>query len=334
MSMYKYNFLSTYKRNKDAFIKPKIKFFFGLWKNEPNLPVWRRGNFIEFSKYSERNHTWDYARLVKSEWNELGKQNHPILSKIFKPMYQLPLWLSFYIFNHDIMYKTKWSESDFRYEYPSHFTIVFFGLCFSMTAYIPKKNEDDWICQDQYWESMLTYEYYNRDLEKTNDVCGWYNRPGDNNFRFKFDSRFLKKKEDREKLIEIQNNLLPEIIKQYEEEEKEIEENKVYCIQAEIRNVDPNEDGRSYDFDGWFTVIYDNKKLIYADENTARKVLDNIKPYTITKGGVKKNVEFKLYIGDKRYLNTTKTVTLYKKAIINKEINILNGIYEYEQEDE
>ena len=36
------------------------------------------------------------------------------------------------------------------------------------TKVTSKDDEDDWLCQDQYWESMLTYEYYNG--KKTMDI--------------------------------------------------------------------------------------------------------------------------------------------------------------------
>ena len=126
----------------------------------------------------------------------------------------LPTWLSFYIFNHDINWKLKWN--DYTYEGPTHFTIVFFGLAFSITAYIPKKDENDWSCNEKYWESMLTYEACNGDLKKTNEECGWYNKPGEVGFMFKFDSRFLRNILDRDDLEAIQKEQLPEIIKKYE----------------------------------------------------------------------------------------------------------------------
>ena len=207
-NMKPWRFLYTWKQCHGKFVKPKFKWFFGSWRREGNLPVWRRGNTIHFGKYKDRNDTYDFARLVKSEWTEEGKKNHPILSKLVKPTYELPYWLSFYFFNSDIMYKTKWSEDDFRYEFPAHITFVFFGLALSVTAYIPKGDKNDWTSQDDYWESLLTYNYYDGNLKKVNDVMGCWNSVGEKNFRFRFQPRFLKDKDERNDLIEIQANAL------------------------------------------------------------------------------------------------------------------------------
>lgn len=206
-----WKFLYVWKQCHGAFIRPKLKWYFGPWWREGNLPVWRRGNTIHFGDYKERNDTYDYAKLVSSEWTEEGKKNHPILSKIVKPTYELPYWLSFYFFNSDIMYKTKWSEDDYRYEYPAHITLVFFGLALSVTAYIPKMDENDWTVQDDYWESLLTFNHYGGDIKKTNDVMGWWNKPGDKNFRFRFQPRFLTSIVDRDDLIELQADMLDKI---------------------------------------------------------------------------------------------------------------------------
>lgn len=213
-----WRFLYVWKQCHGAFIKPKLKWYFGSWRREGNLPVWRRGNTIHFGKYGERNDEYDYAKLVSSEWTEEGKKNHPIISKFLKPTYELPYWLSFYFFNSDIVWKTKWEEDDFRYEYPAHITLVFFGLALSVTAYIPMADENDWTVQDDYWESLLTYNYYNGDLKKVNDVMGCWNSYGDKNFRFRFQPRFLTNVFDRYNLMAIQNRAL-ETIKKKEESE-------------------------------------------------------------------------------------------------------------------
>ena len=219
-NMKEWRFLYVWKQCHGAFIRPKLKWYFGSWRKEGNLPVWRRGNTIHFGKYKERNDTYDYARLVSSEWTEEGKKNHPILSKLVKPTYELPYWLSFYFFNSDIMWKTKWSEDDFRYEYPAHITLVFFGLALSVTAYIPKVDENDWTVQDDYWESLLTFNHYGGDIKKTNEVMGWWNKPDDKNFRFRFQPRFLKSTVDQDDLIALQAEMLDEIRKREKMREK------------------------------------------------------------------------------------------------------------------
>lgn len=212
----KWKFLYVWKQCHGAFIKPKLKWYFGPWWKEGNLPVWRRGNTIHFGKnhyvgkgddktyVKEYETTYDFAKLVKPEWTPEGKKNHPILSRFLKPVYELPYWLSFYLFNSDIMYKTKWRNDDYRYEYPAHITLVIFGFAISVTAYIPKTDEKDWTCQDDYWESLLTFNHYGGDLKKTNEVMGWWNKPGDKNFRFRFQPRFLTSTVDRDDLVALQ----------------------------------------------------------------------------------------------------------------------------------
>lgn len=211
-------FLRTYRKVKDKFIKPRIRWYFGPWRREGNLPVWRRGNMIRFAKYGEYDSKWHYAKMEDSWWTELGKKNHPILSKIFKPEYQLPLWLSFYFFNSDIMYKTKWEDDDYRYEYPAHITLVFFGFAISITALAPKIS-DSRRYDDEYWESILTYIHYDGDLEKTNNTMGYFTVYGETPkiYHPRFVADFLKNEEERNRLKEIQKEYLKKI------EKKEVE---------------------------------------------------------------------------------------------------------------
>lgn len=322
---YKHHFIDTWKSVKDIFIKPNLRFYFGPWRKEGNLPVWRRGPQIRFGKYGEIDEKWNWAKLESAEWNELGKRNHPILSKIIKkPVWQLPIWLAFHWYNDDIMYKTKWDEDDFRYEFPSHFTIVFFGLAFSITAYLKPEDKDDWLIQDQYWESILTYKYYNGDLEKTNGACGWYNKPGEKGFRFKFEPRFLKRQEDREKLQDIQDKLIPEIIEKYKKEDEERLENQLFAIQVTSSNVDDNK------FDGWFCATYNGKKLLYESEEERDKAYENLKTNIKRKvQGVLKNIEYKKTFADKRYsFDWKKTMNVNKSDLIDKNIDISEKVYE------
>lgn len=321
---YKHHFIDTWKSVKDIFIKPNLRFYFGPWRKEGNLPVWRRGPQIRFGKYGEIDEEWNWARLESAKWNALGKRNHPILSKIIKkPVWQLPIWLAFHWYNDDIMYKTKWEEDDFRYEFPSHFTIVFFGLAFSITAYLKPEDKEDWLVQDQYWESLLTYKYYNGDLEKTNDVCGWYNRPGEKGFRFKFEPRFLKRPEDREKLQAIQNELIPEIIEKYKKEDEERLANQLFGIDAKVGNVNDNK------FDGWFYAKYNNKLLVYENEEDRDEAYDNLhQEVQKEKDGEWKKIEYVKVLADKRYISNVKTWKVVKSDLIDKNIDIAEKVYE------
>jgi len=57
-----------------------------------------------------------------------------------------------------MIYKTKWTNTDFRYEFPPQFSIVAFGLCFVVLKGWPYKKESD---EDShhYWECILHYLY-------------------------------------------------------------------------------------------------------------------------------------------------------------------------------
>lgn len=210
--MKEYQFLYEWKKTKGAFVKPKFRWFIGLWRNEPNLPVWRTGNIIHFGKRDERNDKYSMVKLESSEWTELGRKRHPILSRLVKPTYELPLWLSFYFFNDDITWKTRERDDDFRYEYPAHITLVFFGLALSVTAYIPMENDRDWCVEDDYWESLLTYNYFNGDLKKTNEeMGGWYLGPGKTVPSFR--ASFLTDQVDRDDLLALQREELEKMNK-------------------------------------------------------------------------------------------------------------------------
>ena len=83
------------------------------------------------------------------------------------------------------MWKTKWTNYDFRYEFPPQFTIVFFGLSLSFWLYPECKSETD--SPDHYWESLLTYIYgeHAGDLLQTIIDCGkWIRSENNKNTEF------------------------------------------------------------------------------------------------------------------------------------------------------
>ena len=137
-----FNLNNTYKKVKDVFIKPKLKFFFGLWRKDPCLSVYRSGPTIwVFSKHQ-----------TCGRWHKDFKEKHPFFTKYFKPRYVLPVWMTFEIFNWDITWKTKYG--DYRFEFPGQFTIVFFGLSFSIWNVNPTGNDHK---DEDYWEAILWY---------------------------------------------------------------------------------------------------------------------------------------------------------------------------------
>ena len=72
----------------------------------------------------------------------------------------------------------------------------------------------------------------------------------------------------------------------------------------------------------------DRDAVIYKEEKDAMNVLKNLHPIEITKNGLKKHIDYKCWIGDKNSSFLNKKMPLYKKAIKNTDINILeNTIY-------
>ena len=188
---------NTFNKAKDFFAKPSIHFSFGRWRNNHLLPVWRRGPILKLGKspYAANTNCYivkDSVQILTgySTWKDSSGKEHKIarygwtkphklpgglkegdivwnrdirkklkkwhLSWI-KPRYQLPIWLSFHIFNHDVGWKTKWDET--RYEWPPQFTIVFFGLAFSIWLSAPETAVKN-LSQDGYWEGVIDYGFY------------------------------------------------------------------------------------------------------------------------------------------------------------------------------
>lgn len=167
----------TYNKAKDVFVKPQLKWEFGRWRNTSGLPVWRRGPMLYSYKLFRKGiacidtseSTWFAA---KYKWTETFKKEHPIFSKIFKPTYQLPIWLSFYIFDYDVIWK--WKYDDIRFEFPPQFTIVFFGFALTLMLTAPIDNESINSNVDDYWEGLLNFIHYDRSLKNAMNKTGYY----------------------------------------------------------------------------------------------------------------------------------------------------------------
>lgn len=170
------NFLKTYRKAKDVFAPPRIIKYFGRWQYDAGLPVWRRGPQIRL--YRLFKYSFDYS---SNTWAKAFSEKHPYITKIFKPIYQLPIWMTFCIFDFDITWKTKYDE--IRYEFPPQFTIVAFGFSFTILAASPKSNEKDnysWLNNDSYWEGMLNYLYdCDKDIYKTVKAASYYSMHDD-----------------------------------------------------------------------------------------------------------------------------------------------------------
>lgn len=210
--MFKIKLYETYNKAKDLFAKPILKWKFGLWKNDPCLPVWRRGPVIKLYnyKYGENakchsvknsvlictgqepytnskgetryNKKYAYTKQHKLPgglkpgdivWNrDIRKKLRKFGLSWIKPRYQLPTWLAFHIFNYDVCWKTKWNDT--RFEFPPQFTIVAFGFSLSFWL-VPPKPEHDRIYTDHYWEGIIDYGFY-KNKDNFNVVDFLYNQ--------------------------------------------------------------------------------------------------------------------------------------------------------------
>ena len=210
----------TYWKARKAFIFPKLHVYIGRWRNDPCLPIWRRGNciwlirakhmhdFCYRCKYGNVVSVWFRDKNGKINLSD-HKLNHdayairPIRRKIKKwhlswlpAKIELPMWLSFYKFSNDVIWKTKWDE--IRYEFPPQFTIVAFGLSFSMWLCPEFKSKDSWrLNYDHYWETLLTYVYRNvKSYEELRKRLGeWtYMKDGDERTYTTVQPEYFKKK--------------------------------------------------------------------------------------------------------------------------------------------
>lgn len=179
----------TYNKVKDVFVKPKLYFKFSKWIHSPNLPVWRRGPYLSLvneyrSSKVTRIKDWvnvkvgTYTYTTSDGMERLCDQYETIRHKLpkgyynndivwkreirhrlkrfglgwIKPVMKLPIWFSFHFWTHDVWYKTKWTATDFRFEFPPQTTLVIFGYAFSWWLKAPG---DDTF----YWEGVLHYLY-------------------------------------------------------------------------------------------------------------------------------------------------------------------------------
>ena len=247
----------TYNKAKDVFVKPKLHWKFGLWRHDPCLPVWRRGPIIGIGEsiykanakcYQVKNSVnvytgeKEYTRMdgSKTTYKTYETFYHKLpnnlncfdiiwkreyrkkwWAKIIPARLKLPIWLAFHIFNHDVIFKTKWTEYDIRYEYPPQFTIVFFGLSLSFWLN-PEIKDPDTENFNHYWESLLTYLYgeHAGDLLQTIVDCGkWEFIDKDRNKKqyFQLSKNYIKPKYHKEYDEAVE--LYDELIKNNKEDE-------------------------------------------------------------------------------------------------------------------
>lgn len=229
------NLYKTYNKAKDVFVKPKLYWKFGLWKHDICLPVWRRGPIINIAKYHQRYDVKNYnviihkndgvsaryetiqhklpknLKLGQTVWKREYRKKW--WSKIIPAEIRLPIWLSFYIFNYDVFWKTKWTDYDIRFEFPPQFTIVFFGI--SLSFWLNPKIKDETESPDHYWESLLVYLYgeHADDLLQTVVDCGkwrYKDKDGKDVSYFQLSKNYIKPEyyEQYDEAVELYDELI------------------------------------------------------------------------------------------------------------------------------
>lgn len=152
--------------NKFSFIKAlwspfkpfKLKFYLG--KTAIGTPYFYPRKWVKGTpkliheavlKHIEREKNYNklnpkYARKIKS-YDELYEEKKNYL-------YAVPKKIGFDFVG--LGWKTKWSETDYRFEWAPLFSFVFFGYQLAIMVYTEH--------QDQYWEAWL---YYENNTDKT-----------------------------------------------------------------------------------------------------------------------------------------------------------------------
>lgn len=156
---YRSELYKEYIQCKDVFREPRMMCYMGSWKKNPMLPVWRRGNDIylapwRYRQWVKKGKTWDEGEVCV--WRDEVKEKFPILTKIIRPHYRLPYYLSCFLFNYGLGWKLKWD--DYRYEYPPGITLVLFGFSISLWLVPPIDTKTGEPHSDyDYWEAILNY---------------------------------------------------------------------------------------------------------------------------------------------------------------------------------
>ena len=134
----------------------KAKWYFG--KTQIGTPYFLPRKWV---KATPRRATLATLNEIEGQkkWNELNPQHarkiksfEEIFQANMKCRYPVPLKVGFSYCS--LGWKTKWTSSDFRYEWPPIFSFVFFG--YQIAASIGPKDKDT---VSHYWESWLYYEY-------------------------------------------------------------------------------------------------------------------------------------------------------------------------------
>lgn len=149
--MRKFKFLKVFN---SPFIRPKLKWYFG--KIAIGTPYFYPRRWVKATPKRARKAALEEIKKLEN-WNELNKNNCelrkiPSFDQIYKEKlkytYAVPKKIGFDFVG--LGYKTKWSNTDYRFEYSPLISFVFFKWQIAVMLYVPHP--------DHYWVCWLTYE--------------------------------------------------------------------------------------------------------------------------------------------------------------------------------
>ena len=148
----------------------------------------------------------NFLKLYRESKNDFSKPKFKLtLSTANKtpfPIYKKNLFPLFALFDNDVSYK--WKFDDICFEYTPFITIIILGLSITLSAHSPVKS-NSFTDDDDYWTSMIAYQFYNGDLLKCNESLSYYTDINGNFLNYAFNPLFLKSTEEQNYLTSIQN---------------------------------------------------------------------------------------------------------------------------------
>lgn len=134
----KFSFLKVYK---SPFKRPELKFYIGKIKYGTPVfypRIWKKYTPKEaIERALKTKEEWLLRKSFGERYEYFKRCNYPVPKKIgfdFCPMY----------------WKTKWSDTDYRFEHAPIWSFVFFKLQIAVLFIVPE--------MDHYWECFLAYE--------------------------------------------------------------------------------------------------------------------------------------------------------------------------------
>jgi len=147
----KLKFLNAFN---SPFLRPKLSFYLG--KTELGVPYFLPRKWAKATPEQAKKRALEEIEHIK-RYNEINAKNgSPREIKSFEEYYKEYLRYEFATpkkigFDFvDLGYKTKWTDTDYRFEWSPRLSFVFFGYQFAITVTAPER--------DHYWEAWLYYE--------------------------------------------------------------------------------------------------------------------------------------------------------------------------------